>query len=48
MQNKEELRQKGWDRSQRMTCRERGKYHILMARGINIVVFGPKLHTHAL
>ncbi len=44
MQNKEELRQKGHDRRQKTTCRERGKkYHFPKGGGgvINIV-FGPK------
>jgi hypothetical protein len=42
MQNREELRQKGHDGSQKTTCRERGKkYHFQKGGGINIV-FGPK------
>jgi hypothetical protein len=42
MQNREELRQKGHDESQEMTCRERGKkYHFQKGGGINIV-FGLK------
>jgi hypothetical protein len=42
MQNREELRQKGHDRSRKMTSRERGKkYHLQRGGGINIV-FGPK------
>jgi hypothetical protein len=42
MQNREELRQKGHDGSQKTTCPERGKkYNFQKGGGINIV-FGPK------
>jgi hypothetical protein len=42
MQNREELRQKGHDRSQKMMCRERGK-NIIFRRGGRInIFFGPK------
>ncbi len=42
MQNREELRQKGHDGSQKMTSRERGK-NIIFRRGGGInIVFGPK------
>jgi hypothetical protein len=42
MQNREELRQKGHDRSRKTTCRERGK-NIIFRRGGGInIVFGPK------
>jgi hypothetical protein len=42
LQNSEELRQKGHDGSQKMTCCERGKkYHFQKGGGINII-FGPK------
>jgi hypothetical protein len=42
MQNREELRQKGHDGSQKTACHERGK-NIIFRRGGGIkIVFGPK------
>jgi hypothetical protein len=41
MQNREELRQKGHERSQKMTYRERGENHFQRGRG-NKYCFGPK------
>jgi hypothetical protein len=41
MQNREELRQKGHDESQKTTCCERGK-NIISERGGGNIFFGPK------
>jgi hypothetical protein len=42
MQNREELRRKGHDGSQKITCRERGKKYHFQKEGGNKYLFGPK------
>jgi hypothetical protein len=42
MQNREELRQKGYDRSQKMMCRERGE-NIIFGKGSGKYCFHTKI-----
>jgi hypothetical protein len=42
LQNREDLRQKGHDGSQKTMCRKRGKNVIFIRRGGINIVFGPK------
>jgi hypothetical protein len=52
MQNREELREKGHDGSQKTACHERGKNIIFRRGGGMNIVFGPKYrplpHIHSI